>query len=328
MRVFLSGISGQDGGLLARLCLSEGHEVFGLVRRHSTPENQTSRIDDIESQLGLYYGDLNDTSSIVRSLLDCKPDIVLNIGAQSHVRISFDCSAYTVSTNALGALNVLDATRRLLPNARFYQASSSEMFGTSVDADGFQRLSTPMTPTSPYGCAKLFAFKYTQHVRRAYGFHACNGILFNHEGKYRGANFVTAKVVRGALAIQSGKLDKLRLGAIDSKRDWGNARDYVRAIWKIVNYPEPRDWVVATGETRSVRDLCEYVFRKLGMNYEDYVVANDKAYLRPEELTYLRGDSTETRELLGWQPEFTFEQTIDEIIEHWQNVESQRAANC
>jgi len=210
----------------------------------------------------------------------------------------------------------LEVYRTICPNAKFYQASSSEMFGNSVDEDGVQRLSTPMNPVSPYGCSKVMGYNLVRHYRHAYKLHACNGILFNHESPRRGVNFVTNKVVRGAVAIKKGLETQLELGNMDSSRDWGHSKDYVRAMHMILNHHTPREFIVATGETHSIRDLCEVVFSKLGLDYRDYVVQNPK-YMRPEELKYLKGDSSETREVLGWAPDYTFSTMIDEMIQRW-----------
>jgi GDPmannose 4,6-dehydratase len=270
----------------------------------------------VNDKITRIYGDLTDESSIIRTIKDVKPDEIYNLGAMSHVRISFDMPAFTIKTNSLGVLNMLEAYREFAPDAKFYQASSSEMFGNSIDEDGVQRLSTPMTPVSPYGCSKVMGYNLTRHYRHAYGLHACNGILFNHESPRRGTNFVTNKVVKTAVEIKLGLTTKLELGNLDSWRDWGHSYDYVRAMHLIVNHDEARDWVVATGESRSVRELCRYTFATLGMNYEDYVVQNQK-FMRPEELRYLRGDSSEIRQKLGWTPKYTFETMIDEMINHW-----------
>jgi GDPmannose 4,6-dehydratase len=212
---------------------------------------------------------------------------------------------------------MLEVYRTLVPDARFYQASSSEMFGNSVDEDGVQRLTTPMNPVSPYGCAKVMGYNLVRHYRHAYKLHACNGILFNHESPRRGSNFVTNKVVKGAVSIKKGLQDNLELGNMDSYRDWGHSKDYVRAMHMIVNHNEADEFIVATGETHSVRDLCEIVFSKLGMNYEDYIVQNPK-YMRPEELKYLKGDPSKSIEVLGWKPEYTFSTMLDEMIERWE----------
>jgi GDPmannose 4,6-dehydratase len=316
--VFITGVNGQDSSYLAEYLLELGHDVYGITRRHSDTLGQDSRIEHIREKMHISYGDLTDASSLEHVLSDVMPDYILNIGAQSHVRISFDIPVYTADTNALGALRLLDAYRRICPKAKYYQASSSEMFGLSVDPDGYQRESTPMNPTSPYGCAKVFAYNMTRHYRRAYNLHACNGILFNHESQRRGANFVTQKVVMGAVRIKKGLQDKLELGNMDSFRDWGHSYDYVRAMWLIINHLQPMDFVVATGETHSVREMCETVFGYLNLDYKDYVVQNPQ-YMRPEELPYLRGDSTKIRTILDWHPTYTFESLMHEMVDYWMN---------
>ncbi len=318
-KAFITGIGGQDGSYLAEYLLELGYEVHGIIRRNSTPEHQQSRIDDIRGNLHVYYGDLLDQSSIEHLLDKIQPDEIYNIAAQSHVRISYDIPQFTAQTNAAGVLNVLEAYRRSCPNAKFYQASSSEMFGSSVDSDGFQRETTPMNPVSPYGCTKVFGYNIVRNYRNAYKLHASNGILFNHESPRRGSNFVTNKVVKAAVMISLGLQDTLELGNMDAYRDWGHSYDYVRAMHLILQQDKPGDWVVATGETRSVRDMCEYVFSKLGLDYNQYVIQNQK-FLRPEELPYLKGDSTRIRTELGWKPTYTFESMMDEMIEHWLNI--------
>tara|TARA_R100000664_G_scaffold20070_1_gene29269 strand:- start:2401 stop:3384 length:984 start_codon:yes stop_codon:yes gene_type:complete len=318
-KAFITGINGQDGSYLTEHLVSLGYEVHGIVRRHSVAENQDARIFDVEGDLHTYYGDLLDQSGIERLLDKIQPDEIYNIAAQSHVRISFDVPQFTVQTNAVGVLNMLEAMRRSCPEAKFYQASSSEMFGRTVDEDGYQRESTRMEPTSPYGCAKVFGYNIVRNYRFAYKLFAANGILFNHESPRRGSNFVTNKIVKAAVKIKLGKQKKLELGNMDSYRDWGHSKDYVKAMHMILNHEVPDDFVIATGETRSVRDLCNHVFTNLDMNYEDYVVQNPK-YLRPEELKYLRGDCTKAREVLGWKPEYTFETMLDEMTEHWLQV--------
>ena len=282
-------------------------------------EEQNTRIQHVQNKLTTYYGDLLDQGSLERLLDKIKPDEIYNIAAQSHVRISFDIPQYTVQANALGIVNILEAWRNNCPTARFYQASSSEMFGRSVDEDGYQRETTPMHPTSPYGCTKVFGFNMTQHYRHAYKLFACNGILFNHESPRRGANFVTNKVVKSAVEIKKGLRDKLPLGNLEAYRDWGHSKDYVRAMHMIMNHDTPDDFVCATGVTNSVGDMCEYVFGKLDLNSKDYITI-DPRFFRAEELKYLRGDSSKLRETLGWEPEFTFETLMDDMIQHWLKI--------
>jgi GDPmannose 4,6-dehydratase len=318
-KAFITGIGGQDGSYLAEYLLELGYEVHGIIRRNSVPEHQQSRIESMRDKIHVYYGDLLDQSSIEHLLDKIQPDEIYNIAAQSHVRISFDIPQFTTQTNALGVLNILEAYRRSCPNAKFYQASSSEMFGSSVDSDGYQRETTPMNPVSPYGCTKVFGYNIVRNYRNAYKLHASNGILFNHESPRRGSNFVTNKVVKTAVQIKLGLVDKLELGNMDSYRDWGHSYDYVRAMHLILQQSKPGDWVVATGETRSVRDMCEYVFGKLDLNYKDHVTQNQK-FLRPEELPYLKGDSTKIRTELGWEPTYTFESMMDEMINYWLNI--------
>ena len=315
-KAFITGIGGQDGSYLAEYLCSLGYSVHGIVRRNSVSEQQQTRIDHLASKVNVSYGDLLDQSSLEKLIKEIQPDEIYNLAAQSHVRVSYDIPQFTVQTNALGVLNILEAYRTTCPNARFYQASSSEMFGSSVDSDGYQRETTPMNPVSPYGCSKVFGYNIVRNYRKAYNLHASNGILFNHESPRRGSNFVTNKVVKSAVQIKLGLLDKLELGNLDAYRDWGHSKDYVRAMHLIVQQDIPDDWVVATGETRSVRDMCKYVFGKLELNYEDYVIQNQK-FLRPEELPYLKGDSTKIRTQLGWRPEYTFEMLMDEMIEYW-----------
>lgn len=317
-KAFITGIAGQDGSYLTEYLLSLGYKVFGIVRRNSIPEHQQSRIDFVRKNLEVYYGDLSDTSGLERLFVKIKPDEIYNLAAQSHVRISYDIPQYTAQTNALGALNVLEAYRNGCPEANYYQASSSEMFGNSVDPDGFQRETTPFKPTSPYGCAKVFAFNITRNYRNAYKLHAVNGILFNHESPRRGSNFVTTKVVKGAVMIKKGKQNKLELGNMDSYRDWGHSKDYVRAMHMIINHYEPDDFVVATGQSHSVREMTEYVFTKLELDYKEFVVQNPK-YMRPEELPYLKGDSSKLRSTIEWEPEYNFHALMDEMIDFWLN---------
>lgn len=315
-KALITGITGQDGSYLAEYLVELGYEVHGMVRRQSVAENQSSRLLSVDNSITRHYGDMTDAHSVYRIMNLVQPDEIYNLAAMSHVRVSFDIPDFTIRTNALGVLNMLEAYRNVVPESKFYQASSSEMFGNSVDDDHNQRLTTPMNPVSPYGCSKVLGFNLTQHYRKAYNLNACNGVLFNHESPRRGTNFVTHKVVKTAVEIKKGYKDKLVLGNLDSSRDWGHSYDYVRAMHLILNNAVAKDWIVATGETRTVRELCEYVFESLGMNYNDYVVQSSE-YMRPEELRYLRGDSSPIREQLGWSPTYNFESMIDEMIDHW-----------
>lgn len=316
-KAFITGINGQDGSYLAEYLLSLGYDVYGIVRRNSVSENQQNRFsDEIRKKIKISYGDLLDQSSLERLLQEIQPDEIYNLAAQSHVRVSYEIPQFTVQTNALGVLNLLEAYRRTCPTAKFYQASSSEMFGNSVDDDGYQRETTNMTPVSPYGCSKVFAYNIVRNYRNAYNLHACNGILFNHESPRRGSNFVTNKVVKTAVRIKLGLEDILELGNMDSYRDWGHSNDYVKAMHLIINNEIADDFVVSTMQTHSVREMVEYVFGKLELDYKEYVVQNDK-FLRPEELKYLKGDSTKVRTKLGWKPQYTFESMLDEMIEYW-----------
>tara|TARA_R110002020_G_scaffold381800_1_gene592689 strand:- start:252 stop:1250 length:999 start_codon:yes stop_codon:yes gene_type:complete len=321
-KAFITGINGQDGSYLAEYLLSLGYEVHGMVRRNSTSENQSARLQEAfkyKPKITTHYGDLLDQTSIERLLTEIMPDEIYNIGAQSHVRVSFDIPQFTVQTNAVGVINILEAYKRICPKAKFYQASSSEMFGLTVDDDKFQRESTMMNPVSPYGCSKVFGYNIVRHYRRAYDLHAVNGILFNHESPRRGSNFVTNKVVKAACGIKLGLQDKLELGNMDSYRDWGHSKDYVRAMHMIMNHDIADDFVVSTMETHSVREMCEVVFKYLDLNYKDYVVQNPK-FIRPEELPYLKGDSTKLRKTFGWKPEYTFKKMMYEMCDHWMDV--------
>ena len=316
----ITGINGQDGSYLAEFLLEKGYEVWGTIKRNSVAKNQTSRLDKIYPQLlgKLQYADLTDLASLVSVIQQCKPDEIYNLAAQSHVRISFDQPIYTAQATGVGTLNLLEAVRLTKPDAKIYQASSSEMFGNNIDEDGFQRETTPMNPVSPYGCAKVYSYNICRNYRNSYDMFIANGILFNHESPRRGTNFVTNKVVKTAVEIKKGLRDKLTLGNLEATRDWGHAKDYVEAMWRILQLEQPDDFVCATGVSHSVQDLVEYTFNKLDLDWKQYVTTDAK-YLRPEELKDLKGDSMKLKTVTGWYPKYTFETMIDEMIEYWMN---------
>jgi GDPmannose 4,6-dehydratase len=315
----ITGINGQDGSYLAEFLIKKGYQVWGTVKRNSVAENQTSRISNkLFKQIKLEYADLNDLSSLIRVIQMCKPDEIYNLAAQSHVRISFDQPIYTAQTTGIGTLNLLEAIKLTNPLVKIYQASSSEMFGNSIDKDGFQRETTPMNPVSPYGCAKVFSYNICRNYRNSYDMFISNGILFNHESPRRGTNFVTNKVVKTAVEIKKGLRDKLALGNLEATRDWGHAEDFVEAMWLILQQDKPDDFVCSTGVSHSVKELCDYVFSQLGMNYKDYITIDPK-YFRAEELKDLKGDSSKLRSATGWSPKHTFVSLMDDMISYWNN---------
>ncbi len=314
----ITGINGQDGSYLAELLLEKGYEVHGTLKRNSISENQTARLDDIYEKLILHYADLTDLSSLIRVISDIRPNEIYNLAAQSHVRISFDQPLYTANVTGIGTLNLLEAVKLIDKSIKIYQASSSEMFGNTIDDDGFQRETTQLNPVSPYGCAKVYSYNICRNYRNSYGMKIWNGILFNHESPRRGTNFVTNKVVKAAVKIKLGLQDKLHIGNLSATRDWGHAKDYVEAMWLMLQSDKPDDYVCATGISHSVKDLCEYVFNYLGLNYLDYIVIDEK-HFRPEELDNLKGDSTKLKKDLNWAPSYTFETMLDEMIEYWLN---------
>ena len=313
----ITGITGQDGSYLAEFLLEKGYDVHGIIRRAST--FNTDRIDHIfkdihekDANLRLHYGDLLDSSNLKKILTEVEPDEVYNLGAQSHVRVSFDMPVFTVDTVAMGSLRLLEAIRDVNPEGiRYYQAGSSEMFGS---AGAPQSETTPFEPRSPYACAKVFAHYQTINHREAYGMFATNGILFNHESPRRGETFVTRKVTRAATRIKLGLQDKLYLGNLDARRDWGFAGDYVKAMWMMLQEDAPDDYVIATGSDYSVRDWVEGVFKKLDLDTEEYIEF-DPRYLRPSEVDQLRGDCSKARDKLGWVPEVDFDGLMDMMIE-------------
>jgi GDPmannose 4,6-dehydratase len=317
-KAIITGINGQDGSYLAELLIEKGYEVIGTLKRNSVAENQTFRLDNVFGKIKLEYADLTDMASLVRIITKYMPDEIYNLAAQSHVAISFDQPVYTAQATGIGTLNLLEAVRLIKPNIKIYQASSSEMFGNTIDSDGYQRETTQLNPVSPYGCAKVFSYNICRNYRNSYGMFISNGILFNHESPRRGTNFVTNKVVKEAVKIKLGLSNKLILGNLEATRDWGHAKDYVTAMWEILQQDKSDDFVCATGISHSVRELCEYVFSSLNLNWEEYVIQDEK-YLRPEELSNLKGDSTKLRQLTGWEPNYTFETMLDEMIEYWLN---------
>ena len=320
-KAFITGITGQDGSYLAEYLLEQDYEVYGIIRRHSVAESQESRIDHLVSKGSVHtdYADLLDSTSLYRLLAAIRPDEIYNLGAQSHVRVSFDVPHFTLQTNMIGTLNLLEAYRSLCPKAKFYQASSSEMFGNEIDEDGFQRETTSMKPTSPYGCSKLAAYCIVRNYRNSYNLFATNGILFNHESPRRGENFVSAKIARGVVSISKKLSTKLELGNLDSSRDWGHSQDYVVAMHKMLQHHEPDEFVISSMETYSVREFCEEAFGYLGLNYKDHVVQNPK-FMRPEELTKLKGDSSKARKALDWEPEHNFKSLVKDMIDYWVEI--------
>lgn len=325
-KALITGITGQDGSYLAELLLQKGYEVHGLIRRSSS--FNTARIEhlyrdphDHEAMLFLHYGDLTDGSSLRKVLTAITPDEVYNLAAQSHVRLSFDQPVYTAETGALGTLLLLEAIRDTQLPVRFYQAGSSEMFGKSPPP---QNEATAFHPRSPYGCAKVFSHWQTINYREAYGLFACNGILFNHESPRRGETFVTRKVTRAATRIKEGLQEKLFLGNLDAKRDWGFAGDYVEAMWLMLQQDQPDDYVIATGQMHSVRELVETAFGLVALDWRKHV-EHDPRYLRPTEVDELCGDASKARQVLGWRPRVTFAELVRRMVEHdWKLAKEER----
>lgn len=315
-RALITGITGQDGSYLSELLLSKGYEVHGLIRRSSS--FNTDRIDHLyrdphykDTRLFLHYADLSDATNLNRILRKVKPDEIYHLGAQSHVRVSFDIPEYTGDVTGLGTLRLLDAILDSEIKTRFYQASSSEMYGKVLEVP--QKETTPFYPRSPYGCAKVYGFWITVNYREAYGIHASNGILFNHESPRRGETFVTRKITRAIAKILAGKQNELFLGNLDAKRDWGYAKDYVEAMWMMLQAPEGDDYVVATGETHSIKEFLDLSFGYVGRDWNDYVKIDPK-YYRPTEVDLLIGDPSKAREKLGWKPKTSFPELVQLMV--------------
>ena len=314
----ISGITGQDGSFLTELLLEKGYDVYGIIRRSSS--FNTDRIDHLYedphkqgTRLRLVYGDLNDSSSLNSILCQVEPDEIYNLGAQSHVRVSFDIPEYTGDVTGLGTVRFLEAIRETGIRPKFYQASSSELYGKALEAP--QTETTPFHPRSPYACAKAYAYYITVNYRESYGMFACNGILFNHESERRGETFVSRKITRAATRIKLGLQEKLYLGNLDARRDWGYARDYVEAMWMMLDAGEPDDYVIATGETHSVREFIERAFGCLDLDWQQYVEI-DPRYFRPAEVDLLSGDASKARRELGWEPKVNFEQLVKLMVDH------------
>jgi GDPmannose 4,6-dehydratase len=315
-RALITGITGQDGSFLTELLLEKGYDVYGIIRRSSS--FNTDRIDHLyqdphepDPRLHLVYGDLNDSSSLNTILRQTQPAEIYNLGAQSHVRVSFDVPEYTAEVTGLGTVRLLEAIRDVGIRPKFYQASSSELFGNVVEVP--QNEHTPFHPRSPYGCAKAYAYYITVNYREAYGLFACNGILFNHESERRGETFVSRKITRAATRIKVGLQNKLYLGNLDSKRDWGHARDYVEAMYLIMQAETPEDFVIATGETHSIREFLDEAFGYLDLDWEAHVEI-DPRYYRPAEVDLLLGDASKARRMLGWEPKVTFKELVQLMV--------------
>jgi len=310
-KAFITGITGQDGSYLAEILLEEGYEVYGMIRRSSS--FNTARVDHIFGDIELVFGDLTDGSVLNQLMRTIRPDEVYNLGAQSHVRVSFDVPEYTADADAMGTLRLLDAIREEDVKCRFYQASSSEMFGQVRETP--QNEETPFHPRSPYGVSKVFSYWITRNYREAYGMYAVNGILFNHESPRRGPTFVTRKITRAVGAILRGEQNELRLGNLDAKRDWGYAHDYMHGAWQMLQAEAPDDYVLATGEAHSVREFLDEAFAYAGLDWNDYVRV-DERYFRPAEVDVLMGDYTRAREKLGWEPTVRFAELVRMMVDH------------
>jgi GDPmannose 4,6-dehydratase len=309
MKALITGITGQDGSYLAELLLSKGYEVHGIIRRSSS--FNTARIDHIFDRLPLHYGDLSDGSALGTLLAAVKPDEIYNLGAQSHVRVSFDIPEYTADVDALGTLRLIEAIKAHCPEAKFYQASSSELYGKVVEVPQSEK--TPFYPRSPYGCAKLFSYWYTVNAREQ-GLFACNGILFNHESPRRGETFVTRKITKAAVRCKLGLQKTLALGNLEAKRDWGFAKEYVEAMWLMLQQPSPDDFIIATGVTHTIKDLLDVAFTRVGLDWTEFVTIDEK-YYRPTEVDILQGDASKAKRILGWESQTSFKDLIELMVD-------------
>jgi GDPmannose 4,6-dehydratase len=310
-KAFITGITGQDGSYLAEILLERDYEVYGMIRRSSS--FNTARIDHIFGEVELVFGDLSDGSSLNQLMRRIRPDEVYNLGAQSHVRVSFDIPEYTADATGMGTLRLLDAIREGDMKCRFYEAGSSEMFGQVAETP--QTETTPFHPRSPYGVSKVFGYWITRNYREAYGMYAVNGILFNHESPRRGPTFVTRKITREIGAILRGEQEELRLGNLEAKRDWGFARDYMEGAWRMLQADEPDDYVLATGETHSVREFLDAAFGYAGLDWNEHVTI-DERYFRPAEVDLLLGDASKAKEKLGWEPTVRFDELVRMMVDH------------
>ena len=345
----ITGVTGQDGSYLAEFLLAKGYDVYGIKRRSSS--FNTQRVDHIyqdihdnDRKFTLVYGDLTDSSNLIRLILEIQPDEIYNLAAQSHVQVSFDCPEYTADTDALGTLRLLEAIRllKMEEKTKFYQASTSELYGLVQESP--QTETTPFYPRSPYACAKLYAYWITKNYREAYNMFASNGILFNHESPRRGETFVTRKITMAATRIKLGLQEKLWLGNLDSKRDWGHAKDYVEGMWMILQHDKPDDFVLATGVTSSVRDFCEMVFKELDIDIQwcgsgvdevgidaatgKTLIEVDKRYFRPSEVDFLLGDASKAKKELGWEPKYNLYSLVKEMVEEDYKLAKQQKVLC
>jgi GDPmannose 4,6-dehydratase len=308
----ITGIAGQDGSYLSEFLLFKGYNVIGTLKRNSAP-NSNYRIEHIKDKIFLEYCDVTDMSSLIKVMQKYEPSEIYHLAALSDVRISFDQPVYTAFANSIGTLNVLEAMKSIVPNSKMYNAGSSEQFGNNIDDDGYQRETTPMIPVSPYGVSKVFAHNICQNYKNSYNMFVSCARLFNHESPRRGMNFVTNKVIHAAVNIKNGKQNELKLGNLNASRDWGHAKDYTKAMWLMLQHNKPDDFICATGVSHTVKQLVEYVFGKLDLDWKKYVKKDEK-FLRPEELHFLKGDASKIKKILSWEQEYTFETMLDEML--------------